>query len=97
MNKLSHEQTFGQSCLLSSKRLGRLIEYLSAEAYRSASHDTSADTPTRIIFVHELKVPCYLKSNSKPGEDTTGEDYVSDLPKQIVATYNRLRLGNSKS
>ena len=60
-------------------------------AYRASVHETTDQSPAKIIFGHELRLPCDLNFSINPGEEISGEDYVSDLRYRIKDIHNRVR------
>src|SRR5436190_5845630 len=60
-------------------------------AYRASVHETTGQSPAKIIFGHELRLPCNLNFGIKPGEEIAGEDYVSDLRHRMEDIHNRVR------
>lgn len=60
-------------------------------AYRSAVNESSGQTPSKVLFGREMRLPCDLVFGSKPGEDIAGEDYVSDLRRKMEDTHELVR------
>ncbi|KAJ8937745.1 hypothetical protein NQ318_009155 [Aromia moschata] len=60
-------------------------------AYRSSIHETTGQTPASIVMGRELRLPCDLKFGCTPGDDVTGEDYVSTLRQRMDDIHERVR------
>lgn len=55
-------------------------------AYRSAINESTGQTPARILFGRELRLPCDLVFRCKPGED-----YVSELRRKMDDIHQEVR------
>src|SRR5436189_6411153 len=60
-------------------------------AYRASVQETTGQSPAKIIFGRELRLPCDLNFGTKLGEEISGEDYVSDLRHRMEDIHNRVR------
>ena len=60
-------------------------------AYRASVHETTGQSPAKIIFGRELRLPCDLNFGTKRGGEIAGEDYVSELRQRMEDIHNRVR------
>lgn len=61
-------------------------------AYRSSVHETTGETPAKIVMGRELRLPCDLQFGCPPGTDVADEDYVSRLRRRLDEIHERARL-----
>lgn len=68
-------------------------QYLSlfAMAYRSAINESTGQTPAKILFGREMRLPCDLEFGCRPGEDVAGEDYVVQLRRRMDDMHELVR------
>ena len=56
-------------------------------AYRSAVHDTRGQTPARIVFGRELRLPCDILFGSPNEEPKEVINYVDSLKKKLLSVH----------
>ena len=60
-------------------------------AYRAAVHDTIGQTPARIVFGRELRLPCDLLFGSPLVQELETGDYVNKLRTNLLKTHAMVR------
>ena len=60
-------------------------------ACRSAVNESSGQTPTKVLFGREMRLPSDLLFGCKPGTDISGQDYVSELQKRLEDVHEIVR------
>ena len=60
-------------------------------AYRSAVHETTGFTPSRMLFGRELRLPCDLLFGCPPDTPSSPEDYVQDLQTRLEDVHEFAR------
>ena len=60
-------------------------------AYQSAVHDTTGQTPPRIVFERELRLPCDILFGSTSEEPKEVRDYVADLKEKLLSVHETVR------
>ena len=60
-------------------------------AYRSAVHDTTGQTPARIVFGRELCLPCDILFGSPSEEPKKVIDYINDLKEKLLSVHETVR------
>ncbi|XP_050519398.1 uncharacterized protein LOC126893360 [Diabrotica virgifera virgifera] len=62
-----------------------------AMAYRSAVNESTGQTPAKVLFGREMRLPCDLEFGCRPGEDVAGEDYVNELRRRMDDIHELVR------
>ncbi|KAG8240363.1 hypothetical protein J437_LFUL002504, partial [Ladona fulva] len=60
-------------------------------AYPSAVHESTGQTPAKVLFGWELKLPCDLVVQHQTDEDVVGEDYVLTMQKKMDNIHKQVR------
>lgn len=60
-------------------------------AYRGAIHEATGQTPARVVFGKELRLPADLMFGSPTEESSTVEDYAEQLREQLKEVHNLVR------
>ena len=59
--------------------------------YCSAVHGTTGQTPARIVFGRELRLPCDILFGSPSGEPKEVIDYICDLKEKLLSVHETVR------
>lgn len=69
-------------------------------AYRSAVHETTGFTPSKMLFGRELRLPCDLLFGRPPDAPSSPEDYVCELQERLECVHefarNRINIATEK-
>ncbi len=57
-------------------------------AHRSAIHKSTRHTPAKVIFGHELKLPCDVEFGTQPEKLTPIDDFVMEMRNCLIAQAN---------
>ena len=60
-------------------------------AYRSSIHESTRQTPARVMFGHELRLPCDLEFGAVPDKPLPVEEYVENLAEKLHHIHNSVQ------
>jgi len=60
-------------------------------AYRAAVHNTTGQSPSKVLFSPELPLPCDVVFGSPTGQSTNIENYVDELQERLLNNHGLVR------